>query len=34
MLFERIEREIEKEAERKGVYFPSAESVSVTIDLS
>lgn len=34
MLFERIVNEIEKEAQKRGVYFPSEENVSIKLDLS
>lgn len=34
MLFERIEREIEREAQRKGIYFPGAESVTIRLELN
>ena len=33
-LLERINNEIEREAERKGVYFPSGESVTIKLDLN
>lgn len=33
-LLERINREIEKEAERRGIYFPSAESVTISLELT
>lgn len=33
-LFERIEKEIEREAERKGIYFPSDEEVTIEIKLN
>ena len=33
-LFERIEKEIEREAERRGIYFPSDEEVTIEIQLN
>lgn len=33
-LLKRIEMLVEKEAERKGIYFPSNESVTVKLELN
>lgn len=33
-LLEKIEMLVEKEAERKGIYFPSNESVTITLELN
>lgn len=33
-LLERINNEIEREAERKGIYFPSGESVTIELELN
>ena len=33
-LLERINREIEREAERKGVFFPGNESVTIKLELN
>lgn len=33
-LLERIEMLVEKEAERKGIYFPGGESVTITLELN
>ena len=33
-LFERIEKEIEREAERKHIYFPSDEEITIEIQLN
>ena len=33
-LLERINNEIEREAERKGIYFPGNESVTIKLDLN
>ena len=33
-LFERIKKEIEREANKKGIYFPSAEEVTISIQLT
>ena len=33
-LLERINNEIEREAERKGIFFPSSESVTIKLELN
>lgn len=33
-LLERINKEIEREAERKGIYFPSSETVTIELELN
>lgn len=33
-LLERIEMLVEKEAERKGIFFPGGESVTITLELN
>ena len=33
-LLERINREIEREAERKGIFFPGSESVTIKLELN
>lgn len=33
-LLERIETLVEKEAQRKGIYFPSNENVTITLELN
>ena len=33
-LLERINNEIEREAERKGIFFPSGESVTIKLELN